>query len=394
MADKLYEESDVREIANSIRAKNGGSTKYKLSEMAGAIDSLTLSELIQIKDLPEGVKNAALETAKKAAAVQTSDSITFIAASDAHKLATDSRTETAITYACMGIKALSYVVPNVAFRCFLGDYLSEGTTKDDGIVQIKSINALLSEGFEEMVQFRTAGEDDMVALSKSNYYSLISKYAAYSEDSIAGSYDNGWNYNDFSDLKLRVFCLNTSDGYYDYANVSKSQQLWFARELKKVGAKDGWGVIILSHYPLDFTGDTSSDTNASAVGTILRQYTLGGSVTLQGVKVDFGEYNKTKIYGTFHGHTHNYAYAKLRDAQDSLAEFNILRIAVPNMGWLQNNEAVTDANGISYTEGTTCDKGVTDADFTSVTVNVVNPTEGKIYSFCFGTGYDREISIP
>ena len=38
--NKLYEEEDIREIANSIRAKNGSSDTYKLSEMASAIDAI------------------------------------------------------------------------------------------------------------------------------------------------------------------------------------------------------------------------------------------------------------------------------------------------------------------------------------------------------------------
>lgn len=38
--DKLYSETDIEDIANSIRGKNGTTTKYKVSQMAAAIDSL------------------------------------------------------------------------------------------------------------------------------------------------------------------------------------------------------------------------------------------------------------------------------------------------------------------------------------------------------------------
>lgn len=41
MAKKLYEESNIQAIADSIRAKNGTTTTYKTSEMAAAIDSIT-----------------------------------------------------------------------------------------------------------------------------------------------------------------------------------------------------------------------------------------------------------------------------------------------------------------------------------------------------------------
>ena len=37
MSKKLYEESNIQDIANAIRDKNGLSDKYKVSEMASAI---------------------------------------------------------------------------------------------------------------------------------------------------------------------------------------------------------------------------------------------------------------------------------------------------------------------------------------------------------------------
>jgi len=40
MANKLYEENSVQDIANAIRQKNGLSTTYKISEMAAAILAL------------------------------------------------------------------------------------------------------------------------------------------------------------------------------------------------------------------------------------------------------------------------------------------------------------------------------------------------------------------
>ena len=40
MANKLYEESAIQAIANSIRAKNGSSDTYTVAEMAAAIDEI------------------------------------------------------------------------------------------------------------------------------------------------------------------------------------------------------------------------------------------------------------------------------------------------------------------------------------------------------------------
>lgn len=43
MANKLYEESDIQSIANAIRAKNGTSDKYMVSQMADAISNLQIN---------------------------------------------------------------------------------------------------------------------------------------------------------------------------------------------------------------------------------------------------------------------------------------------------------------------------------------------------------------
>lgn len=41
MAKKLYEESNIKAIANAIRSKNGETTSYKVSEIANAIESIS-----------------------------------------------------------------------------------------------------------------------------------------------------------------------------------------------------------------------------------------------------------------------------------------------------------------------------------------------------------------
>lgn len=48
MAMKLYNDVDIQNIADSIRTKNGESTTYKVSEMADAIDDLTVLDLSQV----------------------------------------------------------------------------------------------------------------------------------------------------------------------------------------------------------------------------------------------------------------------------------------------------------------------------------------------------------
>lgn len=132
---------------------------------------------------------------------------------------------------------------------------------------------------------------------------------------------------------------------------------------------------------------------------MLYQYVTGGSFKITGMTVSFKNCNKAKIYGAFHGHTHNFKVAKLNYVQDSgNTVFDVLRIATPNMCYFYNNEfgqnEGADSNGIEFGEETTYAKTHDTANDTSFVVNVINPTEGKIHSFCYGAGYDREISIP
>lgn len=84
MANKLYEENSVKAIADAIREKTGGTATYKVGDMATAVAGLPTKEAIAHADIPDYVKAAALEVAKKVQAVQTSGSVTFIAMSDAH----------------------------------------------------------------------------------------------------------------------------------------------------------------------------------------------------------------------------------------------------------------------------------------------------------------------
>lgn len=408
MAKKLYEEADVQAVAAAIRLRNGSSTTYKLSQMASAIESMKTGDKYVQTDVPEYVRTEALAVAKKVSAVQTTDSITFIAASDAHHHSDDEYIADGNLHAGMAMKALSYILPGIDSCCFLGDYSigSETTTLAQGRQHFAEINAILKEGFGGIPQFRTPGDrdglrraletNDNTWLQPKEIYTYVGRY---NEGATYGSTTEGYCYRDFDEKKLRVFCLSTAEIGMSWDNVSLTQRLWFARALKAVGAKAGWGIVILSHYPLDFTENQDKNSSAKTLGNILKQYVDGGSVTLSGMTVSFKDSNSAKIYAAFHGHTHNFAVAKLSDVQDSgNTEFDVLRVATPNMCYFYNNELGSnegaDSNGIEYGETTTYAKTHDTADDTSFVVNVINPSEGKIHSFCYGAGYDREITIP
>lgn len=397
MALKLYEENDIRGIAEGIRAKNGGSTKYKVAEMRAAVEALPSKDNIVHADIPDYIKTAALEVAKKVRAVQTDESITFIAMSDAHQLDTSADIVTGNKHAGMAAKVLAYALPNLDFCCYLGDYTAGGstTTLDEGRRHIKEINANIDEAFSGIPQFRTLGNHDSLQYSKAQNGSVLtaeelySMVGAYNSGATMGSTTEGYCYRDFESKKLRVICLNTAEAT-EKEYVSDAQKLWFANTLKAVGAKSGWKVLILSHHPLDWGG-------VCILSNIVKAYVDGSSITVSsGNSVNFSGSNSAKFLGAFHGHVHGFRAAKLNYIANSVGtEYQAYRVATPNMCFARNNEygqnGKTEYYGIEFGEDTTYNKTVGTANDTAFVVNVVNPSEQKIYSFCYGAGYDREI---
>lgn len=71
MSKKLYEESSIQDIANAIRSKNGATSTYKVSEMAAAIN-----------DISVGSSDAVLYTPQTLTDAQKSQARTNIGASD------------------------------------------------------------------------------------------------------------------------------------------------------------------------------------------------------------------------------------------------------------------------------------------------------------------------
>lgn len=355
------------------------------------------ADLIQHAAIPDYVKTAALAIVQKVSAVRTSESIVFVAASDAHQLDTNDNIVTGNLHAGMAMKAIAYMIPNIDFMCYLGDYTagSSTTTIAEGRQHIKDINADIDEAFKGIPQFRTLGNHDSLQYSKaqngvvltaSELYGFV---GAYNTGAAMGSTTEGYCYRDFERRKLRVICLNTAESA-EKEFVSDAQKLWFANTLKAVGAKIGWNVLILSHHPLDWGA-------VCILSNIVKAYVDGGSIAVSsGNTVSFAGSNAAKVLAAVHGHVHGFKAAKLNSISSGAGtEYNVWRVATPNMCFARNNEYGENGNteyyGIEFGEMTTYNKTANSAKDTAFVVNVINPSEEKIYSFCYGAGYDREI---
>lgn len=401
MAKKLYEESSIRDIANAIREKNGTTTKYKVAEMGAAVTALPNEDTITHADIPSYVKAEALAVAEKVKAVMKADSIVFLAISDLHHTGPQvDNWQTNINagnlHACQALKVLSYSLPQIDFACMLGDvtFGNAKTTTQLMQQQFNQINGWLGEAWRGVPQLRTVGNHDT-----GEYSTLVgaqflkSNIWKYNEGAVYGSEEYGYCYRDFAEKKLRVICLNTCEGETLSGEsaaycCSPAQLLWFAQTLYAVGSKADaaqWGIIVLGHYPLDLGG-------AYPTGNIVKAYVAGESTVQNGVTVNFSGHNAAKFIMNVHGHNHCFQFGKLHSvANGQGTEFDAWRMCTPNACFYRNNSGVVTMNGISFGDPAPHDKTAGTGKDTAFNVNVINPSEQVLYSFCYGAGIDRTI---
>lgn len=401
MSKKLYEESSIRDIANAIREKNGTTTKYKVAEMGAAVTALPNEDTITHADIPSYVKAEALAVAEKVKAVMKADSIVFLAISDLHHTGPQvDNWQTNINagnlHACQALKVLSYSLPQIDFACMLGDvtFGNAKTTTELMQQQFDQINGWLGEAWKNIPQLRTVGNHDT-----GEYSTLVgaqflkNNIWKYNEGAVYGSEEYGYCYRDFAEKKLRVICLNTCEGETVSGEnaaycCSPEQLLWFAQTLHAVGSKTDaaqWGIIVLGHYPLDLGG-------AYPTGNIVKAYVAGKSTVQNGVTVNFNGHNSAKFIANVHGHNHCFQFGKLHSvANGQGTEFDAWRMCTPNACFYRNNSGVVTMNGISFGDPAPHDKTAGTGKDTAFNVNVINPSEQVLYSFCYGAGIDRTI---
>lgn len=401
MSKKLYEESSIRDIANAIREKNGTTTKYKVAEMGAAVTALPNEDTITHADIPNYVKAEALAVAEKVKAVMKADSIVFLAISDLHHTGPQvDNWQTNINagnlHACQALKVLSYSLPQIDFACMLGDvtFGNAKTTTELMQQQFDQINGWLGEAWRNIPQLRTVGNHDT-----GEYSTLVgaqflkNNIWKYNEGAVYGSEEYGYCYRDFAEKKLRVICLNTCEGETVSGEsaaycCSPEQLLWFAQTLYAVGSKADaaqWGIIVLGHYPLDLGG-------AYPTGNIVKAYVAGESTVQNGVTVNFNGHNSAKFIANVHGHNHCFQFGKLHSvANGQGTEFDAWRMCTPNACFYRNNSGVVTMNGISFGDPAPHDKTAGTGKDTAFNVNVINPSEQVLYSFCYGAGIDRTI---
>ena len=413
MANYKVSDTDLTSVANAIRQKGG--TESSLVFPAGfvsAVGAITTGDAIDHEDLPAYVKAEALEVAKRVKAKLQSDSILLLTGSDAHQIETGSNAAVTMAgnlHAGQAMKALAYMLP-FDLAAFLGDYTagSSTTTVAEGKSHFASVNAYIDEAFRGLPQFRTVGNHDPLGYSKSQNGTALtpeeldSYVGSYNDDGVTvmGSRSAGYCYRDFASKRFRVICLNTADTSGTEGSgevVTAAQQRWFADTL--ISTPEGYGILILAHHPLDWG-------NIMGVSHILRAYVEEqASLSIGGTAYSFTGKNKSAWVLQIHGHVHSFTVDKLHwNNGGTGVAYDVYRLACPCMNFVRTNEygenGATEYYGIEFgTPGDTQSKTAGGAEDTAFCVYVINPSEQKVYSICYGAGYDREtywgaVSVP
>jgi len=306
--------------------------------------------------------------------VQSDSSFTFLAISD-----TCENEENADGNRLAGEAAA--VVRNsvsVDFAALLGDIVSDSDDYEGRIVSQTEVTAgHLADAFSGIPTLIAMGEKDTLPT-----------------DDLSG----GYSFQDFPEFKTRVIVLNTSDGISEDGIGMSAQQLqWFAESLDLSDKPDAseWGILILSHIPLDF--GPLPDT----AGRILDAYLGGTAVALvaedSSATYDFTGKNAAEIIANFHGHSRCLLADNLYLVNQNSAMYRspIVRICIPNAGSSGTNRFGTnnsaDSNGIEFGETETFEKVPGTEKATAFNIVTIDRESKVIHCINYGAGYDREI---
>lgn len=376
--------------------------------------------------IPDYVKTEALQVAQKVKNVRTDDSIVFIAMSDNHHYggqgdavqypdADGVKNNTCNAHAAMAAKILAYAL-DVDFIAQLGDFAFGHAVTTSTMLhgQVAELKSYYRDTYVGPPLFHAIGNHDtgyyhherMIEEGHTGVYTESGKWLydnftalSDSENTVFGGQENGgYCYRDFADKKIRVFLLNTCEGMTATqvdSGTSGAQRAWLADALTDLNSKgdaSAWGIVILSHYPADYA-------TTMPLSELIKAYVEGGSIAItlednSTKEVSFAGKNSAKLIAQFHGHVHNFKVAKLYSyATGQGVQYDAWRISIPN-GQYNRENCEPSAGGhadIDYSEPIDYTKTLNTAQETSFVVNVINPTEQKIYSFCYGAGRDRVI---
>lgn len=313
---------------------------------------------------PEYVVQEADRAAAQVLSRQSGETLSFIACADAH-YSTEHESAAqmlkVIERAGQGIAHIRKKV-HFDFAAMLGDLVwNGGEAKENALQAMRDVNNVLANAFKEIPNMRIMGEHDRLysgtTLLSNN--EIFANTAEYNDGVEFDPYNRvgGYCYRDFEASKIRVICINTTESMDGSFKMSEGQLLWLQNALDISEKGSGWGTVLLSHHPLDWSG------SETAVMQIIS--------------------SASNIHCTFHGHTH-------ANTVSTLAGTQIPRIAIPNMCLLRNNEYSDNAD---FADTTEYGKTFGTASETAFSLITINPINGKVFIDNYGAGIPRQIQI-
>lgn len=343
-----------------------------------------------IETIPDYVKTEAESVIERVIAAQGNRTFTFAAITDLHlgswgyyEGITDY--PDGVKHACQALKYIDSRIKLDAVAV-LGDY-TDGmaeTQQGTAVHDFKGVNSVLDK-LRFAPNLRLQGNHDFVAEGSPLAYRYI---GAYNDGAVEwGNPLGGYFYKDFETQKLRVICLNTSEQNNTSVSCSVEQYQWFISSIDLSAKEDAdkWGILILSHIPLDMWANNGEYRFAY----ILDAYQNGTSWTDNTVSCDFsGGKNIAKIVCNIHGHCHNFKVDKIHigDIATSTAKTSVWRMATPNSCFGLENK-----NYAGYQEDTTYPKTANLATDTAFCIYCVDLDAFTINAVCYGAGIDREL---
>ena len=405
MANKLYEETSVQNIADALRLKHNGSTNtYIIGDMDDGVLSLPFG------NIPNYHRQEAIRVVKKLFDLKKEypNNIIFGTISDNHVDKSNVNTMTSARHAVYALETVGGMACD--FVANLGDNVS-GTNIDN---DVDYANAVYMENasryaMTDLTSFNLVG-NHCKSNSTQKIYDLIGKYNNF--DVSATTQIRGYGYKDFADKKVRVITLNTCDYWNGQGGngMSYEQKDFFMKALD-LSSKDNyssWTIIVLSHIPLDFlNGDYNKGVDLKA---ILKAYNDGTTATIAvnssyaSKQNESDKYSGTLTYNysgknapkviNIHGHIHTNKYGKLKFIDDN-TELNIVRIATSNSSFNGNasTNRYTEYGDYSITteEANKIKKVANSKADTSATFYFFDLSRKVIYSIGYGADIDRTI---
>lgn len=406
MANKLYEESSIQNIADSLRLKSNKTDKYRVIDIGEALLNVPFYNIPEYHYEEAGRVINRILTLKQ----QCPNHIVFGTISDNHVNLSDENTIQSAKHATFALETVGKFA-QCDFVINLGDNIA-GTSIDDdteykNFIYMRNINKY---AVSNIPYFNIVG-NHCKSNTTSKIYDILGVHNVFTKS--ADTVERGFGYRDFTDKKVRVICLNTCD-YWNIqgGNGMSYEQKSFLMEALDLSNKSdytSWVIIILSHIPIDFLG---GDYNKSAdLKAILKAYCDGSSVTITinssyaKAENESSKYSGDLFYSYeginspkiihIHGHVHT---NKIRDKLifiDDNTEIAIPRLATHSSVYEKYpySDRYTTSGDYSITSSVanTIAKVPSTVKDTSATFYFIDLTGQKVYSIGYGSDVDREL---